>query len=224
MLLNVTVAPPSSSAPKLLPLGLFSTPVTNLSMMDVRFSVAPEMFQQYLEFFSKNLLAVRTKNDGGVGMHTVGAVPLVRALGGPGYAGHLRHRQAALKGFHFLDIRTSSQHTCSSQHGMLMCRHACRSGHPIRRPYSSRKIQAQAQQVVHGQVLGVVSCQQCAHAHAMHSTVCIWPAQVLRAGLVGMKQRQWGEPSQIWGSSASVFGFTHVCAQETCGKAVHSDS
>lgn len=71
VLLNVTVAPSNSSAPKLLPLGLFSTPVTNLSMMDVRFSVAPEIFQQYLEFFSKYILAVRTKTDGGVGMHTV---------------------------------------------------------------------------------------------------------------------------------------------------------
>jgi hypothetical protein len=61
----------NSSSPKLLPLGLFSTPITNLSMMDVRFSVSPEVFQQYLTFFSKFLLTVRTKTDGGVGMHTV---------------------------------------------------------------------------------------------------------------------------------------------------------
>jgi len=73
--LNTTVAPPTNTtAPKLLPLGLFSTPVTNLSMMDVRFSVPPDMFQQYLTFFSKYLRAVRTKHDGGVGMHTVSSL------------------------------------------------------------------------------------------------------------------------------------------------------
>lgn len=71
-LLNVTLSAPSQGpGPKLLPLGLFSTAPTNLSMMDVRLAVGPAAFQQYLAFFSKYLRAVRTKDDGGVGMHTV---------------------------------------------------------------------------------------------------------------------------------------------------------
>lgn len=67
----------------MLPLGLFSTPVANLSMMDARFSVSPEVFQQCLAFFSRFLLTVRTKTDGGVGMHTVRGDGCVAVGGGP---------------------------------------------------------------------------------------------------------------------------------------------
>ena len=77
VLLNVTVAPLASAthSPKLLPLGLFAQPVTNLTLVDVHFSVPPDIFQQYLAFFSTFLLAVKTKSDGGVGMHTVRQQP-----------------------------------------------------------------------------------------------------------------------------------------------------
>jgi hypothetical protein len=73
MLLNVTVAPPanSSTGPKLLPQGLFAVPVSYLSLQDVRFSVPVPIFQQYLSFFQKDLFTVKSKQDGGVGMHTV---------------------------------------------------------------------------------------------------------------------------------------------------------
>lgn len=72
LLLNVTLAPPTqASGPKLLPLGMFSPAPTNLSMMDVRMAVNSTVFQQYLTFFSKHLRDVRTKDDGGIGMHTV---------------------------------------------------------------------------------------------------------------------------------------------------------
>jgi hypothetical protein len=40
-------------------------------MMDMRLTVDPAVFQQYLEFFSSHLRAVKTRDDGGVGMHTV---------------------------------------------------------------------------------------------------------------------------------------------------------
>lgn len=82
VLLNVTVAPLASTtnSPKLLRLGLFAQPVTNLTLVDVRFSVPPDIFQQYLAFFGKFLLAVKTKSDGGVGMHTVS----LHLLGPPG--------------------------------------------------------------------------------------------------------------------------------------------
>jgi hypothetical protein len=73
VLLNVTVAPPanSSTGPKLLPLGLFAAPVSYLSLQDVRFSVPVLIFQQYLSLFQKDLFTVKSKKDGGVGMHTV---------------------------------------------------------------------------------------------------------------------------------------------------------
>jgi hypothetical protein len=84
MLLNVTVALPANSTtgPKLLPLGLFAAPVSYLSLQDVHFSVAVPIFQQYLSFFQKDLFTVKSKQDGGLGMHTVSpccsaAVPLV---------------------------------------------------------------------------------------------------------------------------------------------------
>jgi hypothetical protein len=72
LFLDVTLASPNDTAfPKLLPMGLFSTAPSRLSMMDVRLAVAPATFQQYLSFFSAHILAVRRKDDGGVGMHTV---------------------------------------------------------------------------------------------------------------------------------------------------------
>lgn len=73
LLHNVSLSSPADvSTPKLLPLGLFSTAPANLSMMDVRMLVGPADFQHYLAFFSQHLRAVRTKDDGSVGMHTVG--------------------------------------------------------------------------------------------------------------------------------------------------------
>lgn len=72
VLLSAAVAPASDgAAPKLLPLELFSTIPATLSMLDVRLVVGPAHFAAYLGFFLAHLRAVRTADDGGIGMHTV---------------------------------------------------------------------------------------------------------------------------------------------------------
>jgi len=72
LLRDVTLAAATdTSTPTFAPLGLFSGVPEELSMMDVRLAVNSKDFQDYLAFFSKHLRAIRTKDDGGVGMHTV---------------------------------------------------------------------------------------------------------------------------------------------------------
>jgi hypothetical protein len=75
MLLNVTAIPPtdSTSAPKLLPLGLFTVPVSHLSLHDVILSVPVPVFEQYLSFFREHLVASQSKDASIGGMHTVSA-------------------------------------------------------------------------------------------------------------------------------------------------------
>lgn len=87
LLRNVTLAAATdTSTPTFAPLGLFSGVPEELSMMDVRLAVNSKDFQDYLAFFSKHLRAIRTKDDGGVGMHTVSScLSCMGAVGNAAY-------------------------------------------------------------------------------------------------------------------------------------------
>lgn len=76
VLRNATLTPPYQGSatphvPRLLPLGLFDAVPRNLTLLDVRLVVQESEFQQYLEFFAKQLRAGGPDAVAGPSMHTV---------------------------------------------------------------------------------------------------------------------------------------------------------